>query len=182
MESKYTVVGDFRQPHKDCEGETLTDLSYEEAVRIENEWKKEKRMLEMIEKVIRDGGNLHIEPALYGGDIFVCIDFPCLWGLNNATELSDATIVYEGTELKDTIDDICSPGDIRAIAVEDFLTDYAVKDPALLVARAENLQTALNHLEERLAEWYHLTDAQQKTILLSFAAERKKYLENVVQY
>lgn len=74
------------------------------------------------------------------------------------------------------------PGDIRAIAVEDFLTDYAVKDPALLVARAENLQTALNHLEERLAEWYHLTDAQQKTILLSFAAERKKYLENVVQY
>ena len=26
-------------------------------------------MLEMIEKVIRDGGNLHIEPALYGGDI-----------------------------------------------------------------------------------------------------------------
>ena len=34
-------------------------------------------MLEMIEKVIRDGGNLHIEPALYGGDIFVCIDFPC---------------------------------------------------------------------------------------------------------
>ena len=139
-------------------------------------------MLEMIEKVIRDGGNLHIEPALYGGDIFVCIDFPCYFGLNNATELSDATIVYEGTELKDTIVDICSPGDIRAIAVEDFLTDYAVKDPALLVARAENLQTALNHLEGRLAEWYHLTDAQQKTILLSFAAERKKYLENVVQY
>ena len=128
-------------------------------------------MLEMIEKVIRDGGNLHIEPALYGGDIFVCIDFPCLCGLNNATELSDATIVYEGTELKDTIVDICSPGDIRAIAVEDFLTDYAVKDPALLVARAENLQTALNHLEERLAEWYHLTDAQQKTILLSYNIE-----------
>lgn len=75
--------------------------------------KRRKNMLEMIEKVIRDGGNLHIEPAVYGGDIFVCIDFPCRWGLNNATELSDA---------------------------------------------------------------------QQKTILLSFAAERKKYLENVVQY
>lgn len=43
MESKYTVVGDFRQPHKDCEGETLIDLSYEEAVKIENEWKKEKK-------------------------------------------------------------------------------------------------------------------------------------------
>ena len=28
-------------------------------------------MLEMIEKVIRDGGNLHIEPALYGGDILL---------------------------------------------------------------------------------------------------------------
>lgn len=82
--------------------------------------KKEKKYVRNDRKVIRDGGNLHIEPALYGGDIFVCIDFPCLWGLNNATELSDATIVYEGTELKDTIVDICSPGDIRAIAVEDF--------------------------------------------------------------
>ena len=41
MESKYTVVGDFRHPHKDCEGDTLTDLSYAEAVRIESEWKKE---------------------------------------------------------------------------------------------------------------------------------------------
>ena len=30
MESKYTVVGDFRHPHKDCEGDTLTDLSYAE--------------------------------------------------------------------------------------------------------------------------------------------------------
>ena len=37
MGNKYTVVGNFRQPHKDCEGETLIDLSYEEAVRIENE-------------------------------------------------------------------------------------------------------------------------------------------------
>lgn len=27
MGNKYTVVGHFRQPHKDCEGETLTDLS-----------------------------------------------------------------------------------------------------------------------------------------------------------
>lgn len=47
--------------------------------------KRRKNMLEMIEKVIRDGGNLHIEPALYGGDIFVCIDFPCRWGLNNSS-------------------------------------------------------------------------------------------------
>lgn len=43
MKSKYTVVGDFRQPHKDCEGETLTDLSYKDAVRIASEWKKEKK-------------------------------------------------------------------------------------------------------------------------------------------
>lgn len=43
MESKYTVVGDFRQPHKDCEGDTLTDLSYKDAVRIESEWEKEKK-------------------------------------------------------------------------------------------------------------------------------------------
>ena len=43
MGNKYTVVGDYRQPHKDCEGETLTDLSYKDAVRIASEWKKEKK-------------------------------------------------------------------------------------------------------------------------------------------
>ncbi len=42
MEKKYTVVGKFRQSHKECEGETLMDLSYEEALKVENEWKKEK--------------------------------------------------------------------------------------------------------------------------------------------
>ena len=43
MGNKYTVVGDYRQPHKDCEGECLTDLSYKDALRIESEWKKEKK-------------------------------------------------------------------------------------------------------------------------------------------
>ena len=43
MGNKYTVVGDFRQPHKDCLGETLSDLSYEDAVRIVREWRKEKK-------------------------------------------------------------------------------------------------------------------------------------------
>lgn len=43
MKSKYTVVGDFRQPHKDCLCETLSDLSYEDAVRIVREWRKEKK-------------------------------------------------------------------------------------------------------------------------------------------
>ena len=43
MEFKYTVVGDFRQPYKDCSGETLSDLSYEDAVRIVREWRKEKK-------------------------------------------------------------------------------------------------------------------------------------------
>lgn len=44
MESKYAVVGNFRQPHKDCEGDSLIDLSYEDALRIESEWKKEKKI------------------------------------------------------------------------------------------------------------------------------------------
>lgn len=47
MESKYTVVGEFRQPHKDCEGDSLIDLSYEDALRIESEWKKEKKYKEV---------------------------------------------------------------------------------------------------------------------------------------
>ena len=42
MGNKYTVVGNLRKPHKDCEGETLTDLSFEEAMKIESEWKRRK--------------------------------------------------------------------------------------------------------------------------------------------
>lgn len=47
MESKYAVVGNFRQPHKDSEGDSLIDLSYEDALRIESEWKKEKKYKEV---------------------------------------------------------------------------------------------------------------------------------------
>ena len=47
MGNKYTVVGNFRQPHRDCEGETLTDLSFEEVMKIESEWKKEKKYKEV---------------------------------------------------------------------------------------------------------------------------------------
>lgn len=47
MESKYSVVGNFRQPHKDCEGDSLIDLSYEDALRIESEWKKDKKYKEV---------------------------------------------------------------------------------------------------------------------------------------
>ena len=47
MGNKYTVVGNFRQPHKDSEGETLTDLSFEEVMKIESEWKKEKKYKEV---------------------------------------------------------------------------------------------------------------------------------------
>lgn len=47
MGNKYTVVGNFRQPHKYCEGETLTDLSFEEVMKIESEWNKEKKYKEV---------------------------------------------------------------------------------------------------------------------------------------
>ena len=47
MGNKYTVVGNFRQPHKDCSGETLSDLSYEDALRIESEWKMDKKYKEV---------------------------------------------------------------------------------------------------------------------------------------
>lgn len=47
MGNKYTVVGNFRQPHKDCKGDSLIDLSYEDALRIESEWKKDKKYKEV---------------------------------------------------------------------------------------------------------------------------------------
>ena len=45
--AKYTVVGNFRQVHKDCEGECLTGLFYEEAKRVEAEWRKDKKYKEV---------------------------------------------------------------------------------------------------------------------------------------
>lgn len=52
MGNKYTVVGDFRQPHKDCLGETLSDLSYEDAVElyVNGEKRKNIRMFSISSK------------------------------------------------------------------------------------------------------------------------------------
>lgn len=47
MKNKYTVVGNFKQAHKDCEGETLSDLTYDEAIKIKSEWKKNKKYKEV---------------------------------------------------------------------------------------------------------------------------------------
>ena len=47
MQYKYTVIGDFRQAHKDSEGDCLTVLTYYEAIRIVSEWKKLKKYKEV---------------------------------------------------------------------------------------------------------------------------------------
>ncbi len=47
MQYKYTVIGDFRQAHKDSEGDCLTGLTYYEAIRIVSEWKKLKKYKEV---------------------------------------------------------------------------------------------------------------------------------------
>mgnify|MGYP000148773014 CR=1 FL=1 len=44
---KYTVVGNFRRVHKNSDGECLTGLTYDEAIRIVNEWKKQKKYKEV---------------------------------------------------------------------------------------------------------------------------------------
>lgn len=41
-EHKYTVVGDFIHWHKDCSGEMLDNLDYDEAMKIYQEWKQDK--------------------------------------------------------------------------------------------------------------------------------------------
>lgn len=44
---KYTVVGNFRQAHKDSEGDCLMGLICDEAIRIVSEWKKQKKYKEV---------------------------------------------------------------------------------------------------------------------------------------
>ena len=41
--SKYVVIADFVHHHKDCEGECLLDLEYEEAEKIKKEWQQNKK-------------------------------------------------------------------------------------------------------------------------------------------
>ena len=41
--SKYTVVADFVHHHKDCLGECLLNLEYEEAMKIKKEWQQNKK-------------------------------------------------------------------------------------------------------------------------------------------
>ena len=43
IKSKYTVIGVFRQTNEDCGVETLSDLSYDEAMKIKSEWKKQEK-------------------------------------------------------------------------------------------------------------------------------------------
>ena len=43
----YVVIGNFRQPHKDCEGETQECETYMEALRVKREWEKERKYKEV---------------------------------------------------------------------------------------------------------------------------------------
>ncbi len=132
-------------------------------------------MLDLIEKAIRDCGYLHIEQATFGSDILVGIDFPCTCGLNNATDVTDATIVYKGTEIKDSIDDMCCMDDLFAISVENFLLDFSNKEPAFLFARGKSLELALNNLANRLEMWYQMNIEQRKELLLSFSEAKQMF-------
>lgn len=42
------VIGTFRQCRKDCEGEALSDLTYDEAMKVKAEWRKRKRYKDVV--------------------------------------------------------------------------------------------------------------------------------------
>lgn len=45
--ANYVVIGYFRQPHKDCEAETKECETYMEALKLKDEWKKERKYKEV---------------------------------------------------------------------------------------------------------------------------------------
>lgn len=45
--ANYVVIGNFRHPHKDCEGETQECETYMEALKVREEWKKERKYKEV---------------------------------------------------------------------------------------------------------------------------------------
>lgn len=47
MDKRYTVIGYFRQAHKDCEAETQDCETYGEALKLKEEWKKERKYKEV---------------------------------------------------------------------------------------------------------------------------------------
>lgn len=125
-------------------------------------------MVENIEKIIRQCGNLRIEEARYGDDIIICIDI--ITHINNATEEKDATLCYMGTEIYDAVDAMVSPGDIGALSAEERLDLFAESHPEFLYARGRTLSEAMEKLEEKASLWNNLTSDEQDELLLDFVA------------
>lgn len=50
---KYVVIGNFRQPHKDCEGESQECETYMEALQVRAEWEKEQKYKEVFISKLR---------------------------------------------------------------------------------------------------------------------------------
>lgn len=131
-------------------------------------------MFENIEKIIRHSGVLYVDEARYGrDDIMVCIDIL-------STENQGETF-YTGTEIQNTIDKACSPGDIDAMNAIFKLESFAKIHPEFLYASGETLAEALNNLEKRASLWnqissnkYILSD-KQSNILLEFVAFEDYY-------
>ena len=124
-------------------------------------------MFENIEKVIRRCGILHIEEEKYGSGLLAGFDFA--WGIiNNATDTDDATVVYTGTEVKDTIDVATSPGDMDAMEAFFLLEDYAMRCPEFLYVHAKTFEEVILKLELRAKAWNELSDEKRHDILLNF--------------
>ena len=50
--SKYVVVGNLKRARKDCDGETQNCETYEEALKVKEEWKRSNKYKEVfIEKM-----------------------------------------------------------------------------------------------------------------------------------
>lgn len=131
-------------------------------------------MFENIEQVLRCAGKIRFEEERYGDGIMVCIDIGVV--INNAAGDKDATIIYYGCEIYDTVDAATNPGDIDAMNALEKLETFAEMHPEFLYARGKSFEEALNQLEKRAALWNQLSQEtkviseEQEKILLGFAA------------
>lgn len=121
---------------------------------------------ENIEKIIRGCGSLYVEEARYGDDIIVCIDI--LNTINNATDTQDGTVCYTGTEIRDAVDTMTSPGDFDALNAESKLDTYAEHHPEFLYARGSTFNEAMEELERRAHLWNTLPSDERDKLLLDF--------------
>ena len=113
---------------------------------------------------------MRVEEERYGSGILLGIDLG--YTINNADSLGDedATVVYQGDDVRYLIEEAASAGDMYAEVAMNKLTKFAELHPEFLFVKGKSLDEALTETEKKATLWNGLSRIQQHDLMLGFAA------------